>query len=97
MNSFTAFRKVAFWEGVSYVLLLLAMILKYGFDTPEYVRILGSIHGFLFVLYMILALVVMVKYKKPLTWGIIAFLVSLVPLGTFFYEPKWKREQAALS
>ena len=46
------FRIVAFWEGISYLLLLfVAMPLKYGFGADMAVRVVGMAHGVLFLAY----------------------------------------------
>ena len=50
------FRLVAFFEGVSYILLLfIATPIKYFKDDPQYVKMLGMPHGILFMVYVILA------------------------------------------
>ncbi len=72
-------------EGVSYlVLLLIAMPLKYMFDMPQAVKIVGSIHGGLFVAYVLLLAIVHFKLKLKITQSIGLFLLSLVPFGTFY-------------
>lgn len=49
-KTFNWFRKIAFAEGVSFlVLLLIAMPLKYFADMPIAVTIVGGLHGLLFV------------------------------------------------
>ena len=58
------FRQIAFWEGISFILLLaIAMPLKYYFETPVVVKVLGMIHGLLFVAYIVLALIVSKQNK----------------------------------
>ena len=48
------FRIVAFWEGISYLLLLfVAMPLKYGLGIDMAVRIVGLAHGVLFLGYCV--------------------------------------------
>ena len=50
------FQQVALWEAISTVLLFfVAMPLKYFADVPEAVRLAGSIHGFLVVIFIVLA------------------------------------------
>ncbi|MCD6019700.1 MAG: hypothetical protein K0S53_2821 [Bacteroidetes bacterium] len=72
-------------EGYSYlVLLFIAMPLKYFYNTPEYVRPVGSIHGALFVAFTILLALMFFKVKLSLKKSVLAFLLSLVPFGTFF-------------
>lgn len=90
------FRIISFAEGVSYILLLgLAMPLKYLAGEPLLVRIFGSIHGGLFILFMIQLGRVAVRVPWRLPRVLIAFIASIVPLGAFFLEKSLKREMAA--
>ncbi len=74
-------------EGYSYLLLLfIAMPLKYFYKTPEYVRPMGSIHGVLFVAFMILLALMFFKVKLSFKNSTYAFLLSLIPFGTFFLK-----------
>ena len=74
-------------EGYSYLVLLgLAMPLKYICDQPEYVRMFGAIHGVLFVLFMILLGLMYFKANMSFKNAVIAFLLSLIPFGTFFLK-----------
>jgi len=74
-------------EGYSYLILLfIAMPLKYVYDLPIYVRIAGAVHGFLFVVFVITILLMLRKKHFDLENGIYAFLLSLVPFGTFFLK-----------
>jgi integral membrane protein len=93
-KTFPWFRKVAFAEGISFlVLLVIAMPLKYLAHLPQAVLIAGSIHGFLFVSFIILAYLVKEEYKKGWGWIIKAFLASVIPFGTFYMEKEWKKEE----
>lgn len=74
-------------EGYSYLLLLLvAMPLKYIFKMPEYVRIVGTIHGVLFVAFVLMLLLMLFKVKMSFLKVVLAFLLSLVPFGTFYLK-----------
>lgn len=74
-------------EGYSYlVLLFIAMPLKYIFHIPEFVRPVGSLHGILFVAFMILLALMFFKVKLSFKNSVFAFLLSLVPFGTFFLK-----------
>jgi integral membrane protein len=91
-NSISVLRLLAFLEGVSFIFLLgIAMPLKYYYDKPNAVKIVGMAHGILFVLYVINLFLVHTKYK----WGIGkttgAFIASLIPFGTFYADKKWFR------
>lgn len=74
-------------EGYSYLLLFfVAMPLKYFAEMPQYVKIVGMIHGVLVVLYMVLLVLMYVKVHLSLKNCVYAFLLSLVPFGTFFLK-----------
>ena len=95
---FPWFRKIAFAEGVSFfVLLFIAMPLKYFGNMPKAVTIVGSLHGALFVAFIVLAYMVKEQYNKPLSWGVKAFLASIIPFGTFYMDKEWKKEDEAAS
>lgn len=74
-------------EGYSYLVLLgIAMPLKYIYNTPQYVRPVGSLHGILFIAFMILLGIMFCKVKMSFKNATIAFVLSLVPFGTFFLK-----------
>lgn len=74
-------------EGYSYlVLLFIAMPLKYGFNIPEAVKITGMLHGVLFVLFMFSILVLLSNKLLSFKNAVLAFLLSLIPFGTFFLK-----------
>lgn len=74
-------------EGYSYLLLLLvAMPLKYIFHIPEFVRPVGTLHGVLFVAFMIILGLMFFIVKMSFKNAVLAFLLSLVPFGTFFLK-----------
>ena len=77
--------RVGHWEGVSYLLLLaLAMPLKYFFNLPMAVSVLGSLHGILFVWFCLIILLMVIKKELGFTQGALAVLLSLLPFGTFY-------------
>lgn len=86
-------RLAGFIEGISYVVLLfIAMPLKYFADMPLAVKYVGWAHGMLFIWYVLALLRVFQVHK----WGIIktfvAFIMSLIPFGTFIYDSKLREE-----
>jgi integral membrane protein len=94
------FRAIAFVEGVSYlVLLLIAMPIKYvpalG-GHPEPTRIVGAIHGGLFILYAIAGFQAKAVRGWPMSEVVRGFVAAVMPLGTFFYDAWFlRREQEA--
>jgi len=92
-NLFSWFRKIGLAEGVSFlVLLFIAMPLKYFAAMPMAVTIAGSIHGLLFVSFIILAYQVKESFKKNNNWLYKAFLASVIPFGTFVMDREWRKE-----
>lgn len=98
-KTFNWFRKIAFAEGVSFlILLLIAMPLKYFANLPMAVTIVGGLHGFLFIAFIAMSWVTMNQYKKSWGWLIKSFIASVIPFGTFWMDhTQWKKEEAALA
>jgi integral membrane protein len=96
MTELRQFRWVAFMEGISFVLLLfVAMPLKYWVGLPLAVRIVGSMHGLLFVAFVGALFRAAVERQWPVRRWALAFLSSLVPFGTFAFDRSLKRELSA--
>jgi integral membrane protein len=96
-------RAVAFLEGLSYLVLLgVAMPLKYLAGQPLAVRVVGSLHGALFIALALFVLLGLSRRKKPFRWGVRIGIASLVPFGTFFLDrelreddERWRAERAS--
>ena len=72
-------------EGYSYLILLfIAMPLKYIADIPIAVRIVGSLHGILFIAFVYYILKMLLANKLDLKKSILAFILSLLLFGTFY-------------
>jgi len=85
------FRWIALFEGISFLILLfIAMPLKYMADLPQMVRYVGMAHGLLFVLYIILLVMIWKEYQWKFTKVLTAFIASLVPFGTIWFDRKLK-------
>lgn len=86
------FRKVAFAEGVTTVLLFfVAMPLKYLAGDPRLVPPVGWLHGIAFVVYVAMMVATFRKLNIGASGWLRAFVASLVPLGTFVNDPWLKR------
>ena len=86
------FRIVAFWEGISYLLLLfVAMPLKYGLGMDMAVRVVGMAHGVLFIAYVATLALAWNHLGARLGW--IAGVLSFVPGGTFWLEARLRRDE----
>ncbi|MDT0294324.1 DUF3817 domain-containing protein [Mesonia ostreae] len=89
-NSIKVFRLISVLEAISFlVLLLIAMPLKYIWDMPEMVRIVGMAHGVLFVLYVIGAYWMYEKLNWSFKVLMIVVLCSILPLGPFYADNKY--------
>ena len=83
------FIKVARWEGWSYLLLMfVAMPLKYVFDQPMAVRVVGMAHGVLFIAYVIILILAMRDQRWSMKIGFWCFVASLLPFGTMVMEKR---------
>ena len=90
-------RYIGIIEGISSLLLFfMAMPLKYIFGLPEFVSVIGMIHGVLFTVYAILTIQSAIVLKRPLYWTFKVFIASIFPFGPFVIEPGLHREQLAL-
>ncbi len=87
-NNTGRLRIVGLLEGVSFLLLLfIGTPMKYFYDSPVVVKILGPIHGILFLLYIFYVFIVASEQKWKLfqtTWKFL--LASVFPFGTFYVD-----------
>lgn len=83
-------RIVGFFEGISLILLLfVAVPLKYIWGYPQGSQVLGTIHGALFLLFIINTLSVGVEQNwkfTTTTWKVL--LACVIPFGTFYIDNK---------
>jgi integral membrane protein len=97
MSPLKALRLVAFLEGMSFLLLLLiAMPLKYVWDMKLGVRILGPVHGLLFVAFLGAVWHAGLERDWPLRRYVWALVASLIPGGTFVLDRSLKSEQQSV-
>ncbi|TLP81666.1 DUF3817 domain-containing protein [Maribacter sp. ACAM166] len=88
------FRATAILEGISYLALFaVTMPLKYWAEIPGPNKLVGYAHGFLFIAFIVLTIVV--GYQKK--WGVKKLLIfgaaSLLPFATFYVEAKYLRPE----
>ncbi|MEU6114692.1 DUF3817 domain-containing protein [Streptomyces sp. NPDC047117] len=87
-------RLVSAPEAVSFLLLLICSVLK---RTTEFnaVPVMGAVHGFLFVLYVVFWLDAWNRTKWSFGTAALYFVLSVLPTGGFFAERRLKREAEA--
>lgn len=97
-SSLEKFRYIALAEGVSFLVLLgIAMPLKYMADMPMPVKVVGWLHGVLFILYVVVGAMAARAEGWSLGFCAVAFLASLVPGGTFWLDRRLASDAAEAS
>ncbi len=82
-------RILAFAEGVSFLLILfVSMPLKYIYGMKEPNKIIGMIHGVLFIAYVVMVLFIRLEENWNNKKTFLALLASVLPFGTFWAD--WK-------
>lgn len=81
-------RLLAMLEGISLlVLIFIAVPIKHFYDNPALVKMIGPIHGALFLLFVFNALHVGVEQRwkfAQITWKVL--LACFIPFGTFYID-----------
>ena len=85
-SSIRRFKVVALAEAVSYLVLLGASVAKHVFDMPGAVPIMGPIHGFIFLTYLWLALLVREELGWKLQTTLTVIVAAVIPLGGLYVE-----------
>lgn len=97
MNTIRRLRYIGLIEGVSSLLLFfVAMPLKYLNDMPQAVTAVGTMHGFLFILYMLALGQTLIQLKHSLGWAAKVIVAAVFPFGPFFIEADLRHEQVKL-
>lgn len=88
------FRVIGFAEGISFLLLLgIAMPLKYIFDFAIAVTIVGTIHGVLFVLYVLAIIYMLIAVRWSFLHALLALVASVIPCGPFILDARLLRDK----
>jgi integral membrane protein len=88
--SVKSFRLISTLEAISFLVLLgIAMPLKYIWDMPQMVQIVGMAHGVLFILYVGGALYMYIKLNWAISDLLVVVLCSVLPFGPFYVERKY--------
>ncbi|MCX6369348.1 MAG: DUF3817 domain-containing protein [Armatimonadetes bacterium] len=84
-------RRLGLIEALSFLLLTgVAMPLKYLAHKPEAVKIVGTAHGALWVLYIGMLGVAFLTKKLPFTLAFLLGVGSVLPFGPLLFEKKLK-------
>ena len=86
-------RLAGFAEGVSFLVLVgIAMPLKYFAGQPIYVRVVGMIHGVLFLTYLLALFQAHTEHGWPAKRSFLLFVAALLPFGPFVSDRKLLRD-----
>jgi integral membrane protein len=87
-TSFGILRLSAILEGISYLLFALTMPLKYMYEIKMPNKIVGLIHGGLFIAYILFVFIESQEKKWSLSEKFWSYLASLLPFATFIVDKK---------
>lgn len=93
MSRLQQFQKIAIAEGFSWIALLITMVLKYKFELNWPNKIVGWIHGILFIAYCLYLAQFFFTKQFSFVKSLILFIASFIPFGTFWAEKKYLRTQ----
>lgn len=82
------FRIAAFVVGVALLVLVVAMVLRYGFDQRWAVATWGPIHGALYFGYFLVVLDLSFKARWTPVGTLLVVLAGVVPVASFYAERK---------
>jgi integral membrane protein len=85
------YRFLAIAEAITWTLLIIAMIAKYGFQVEWLVPIAGPIHGFVFVSYAAMQLVVGHNQRWSVGTVLLGIVTAVVPYATIPWERRIER------
>ncbi|MBD3582863.1 DUF3817 domain-containing protein [Flavobacterium selenitireducens] len=93
-NHISRLRLAGWLEGLSLIaLIFIAVPLKYIWDAPQFSKILGPVHGCLFLLFVFSVFQTAVEQRwkfTQTTWKVL--LACLIPFGTFYVDRKILRK-----
>ncbi|TDV46151.1 DUF3817 domain-containing protein [Actinophytocola oryzae] len=80
------FRVMAYIVGVGLLALCVALVLNRFFDQGQYSAVIGPVHGFLYIVYLVMIVDLGLKARWSLKGTILVMLSGVVPVGSFFAE-----------
>jgi integral membrane protein len=88
-------RTIALIEGATLILLfLVAMPLKYQFDFPMAVSVMGPIHGMAFILYIGALVAALGTGLITIVKLVVGTVAAFVPFGSFVFEHFMLKDKA---
>ncbi|GAA1708285.1 DUF3817 domain-containing protein [Kribbella yunnanensis] len=92
-GALTRYRVIAYIVGVMLLLLLfVAMPLKYLADNPAAMNVIGPLHGFLFVVYLLATFDLFRRVRWTLPRLVLMAVAGTIPFLSFYAERKTTHE-----
>lgn len=85
-RSLTRFKVMAFVVGLALMVLIVVMVLKYGFDQEQYSQAWSPIHGVLYMLYLVTVADLGQRLRWPVLRMVGVALAGAVPFLSFVVE-----------
>ncbi|RJL30543.1 DUF3817 domain-containing protein [Bailinhaonella thermotolerans] len=82
------FRILAYIVGVMLLLLVVAMVLKYGLGQEGMIAIVAPVHGFLYAVYLLAALNLGLKARWSWIYIVGVLIAGTIPFLSFVIERK---------
>ena len=83
-------RLIGFLEGISLLVLMgIGVPLKYAWGDASLVKMMGPLHGLLFLFFVVNTISVGITYRwrfSTTTWKVL--LACIIPFGTFYIDRK---------
>lgn len=93
-SPFGRLRIASILDGLSFVILMgVGMPLKYQMDMPIVVRVMGPIHGVLFVWLCSELATLVLGRSWPAKNAALVFIAALIPCGPFFLDAWIKKQE----
>ena len=96
MTPRTLYLRLALAEVVTWTLLILGMIGKYGFGLDWATSIGGGIHGFVFLCYVVATVAVWTDKRWSAGTGVLGLASAVVPYATVPFE-RWADRRGLLT
>lgn len=88
------FRFFGITDGISLLILLgIAMPLKYWADMPLAVTYAGSIHGAIFIAYIVTIIIVQLTVRWHIMWSLLSVGAAFVPFANFVLDRTVKKRE----
>lgn len=78
------FRLVAYAEAVTFLMLLAGVVVLHGFGGPDFVKIMGPVHGVIFLVYFVIVLDIREGQGWRFWRTVLVVIASALPGGGFF-------------